>query len=1397
MSIAEVDARSIARSREELEQGGYHPLSGDDTSGFLRRFVQQLSPRGEFSDEGAPISESDDPVLGRDPVVFLRERTLGFATAIEAVLQDLQNQVDLPRPLVNVVGVEHPTEEAGENSPPTEPQSDADDILLSKPANLEQIQIAERLQRHGSVLVQGPPGTGKTHTIANLIGHLLAQGNSVLVTTHTTKALRVLRHHVVEQLRPLCVSVLENDLESRKQLEDSVDTIVERLSKSDARQLESEATTLTAQRKELLARLRKLHQDLLNELANEYRDLIIAGKGYSPSDAARKVALEKEENGWIPAPVALGAPLPLSEGEIIDLYRTSVTVTPEDELELSSALPKPDEIQTPEEFHSLVIDHANLVISDLTYRSDLWNHEPGTVGAEDLESLAERLRRAIDPIVANQAWKLAAISAGQKGKPYREPWDLLLTMINVVIDQAARTQESQIRYGPRLSGEMPLDAQNKIIDEILRHLVGGRKLGGLTLLIHPAWKRFIREANVATGPAHLPEHFYALKDRVNLEISRRALAGRWERQLSPLGAPARTELGPEPERVCAQFASAISESLEWHAKVWEPLASEFKNLGFRWESFLAEQPPDLSPYGELMRLRAAVSNAFQLLAGRVKAIRLQHLEAKVKTLTRTLALSAGGERSAQAVDRLLEAVNRMDPDAYGEAYRRLVELQSRRGNLERRRELLARLEPVAPAWASAIRERRGLHGGPENPKDPQAAWLWRQLNDELERRCKTSLQDLEKAIMGLTADLQRVTAELVDRRAWTAQVRRTTLSQRQALVGWLDTIRKIGKGFGKRVPLLRAEAARLMSKCRTAVPVWIMPLSRVVENFDPRTTRVDVVIIDEASQSDVMALLAFYLAKKIVVVGDQEQVSPSAVGQKLEVVQHLIDEHLEGIPNAHLYDGQTSVYDLGRQSFGGNIVLLEHFRCVPEIIQFSNWLSYNGRIKPLRDPTLVQLKPHVIPYRVRGTRSDSKLNWEEALTVASLVVASIEQPEYVHETIGIISLVGEEQALEIQRLLLRHLKPEEFDRRKILCGTAAQFQGDERDVTFLSLVDVSDDGPLPFRDLPMFKQRFNVAASRARDQMWIVHSLDPRSDLKPGDLRRRLIEHAEDPLAVIRALEKEEKRAESELERAVMRNLVHAGYRVHSQWSVGYYRIDLVVEGGGRRLAIECDGDRFHPIEKLSEDMARQAVLERLGWKFSRVRGSQFFRDPDAAMKPVIERLKSMDIPPEGVEHDASPREEVRGAELRERVIRRAAELSREWLNDKLNDNIRNNTSAQFGPKRTEGPKESRGEHRQARSEQQPGLNSPEPPRGQQISNSAPDETKLQRSIGQNPQDVAAWEGNSMKQELTFVIERETKNTVRYKEEGNGPLVVGTLYVAKHALPSPRPKQLKVTIEMT
>lgn len=128
---------------------------------------------------------------------------------------------------------------------------------------------------------------------------------------------------------------------------------------------------------------------------------------------------------------------------------------------------------------------------------------------------------------------------------------------------------------------------------------------------------------------------------------------------------------------------------------------------------------------------------------------------------------------------------------------------------------------------------------------------------------------------------------------------------------------------GKKAAGFMQATRNLMPDCQSAVPVWIMPLSRVVENFDIMRNRFDVVIVDEASQADLLALTAIYLGKQTMVVGDHQQVSPLAVGLDLERMEHLIQALLDGVPNKELYDGLASIYEMAQRSYKA-IMLVEH-----------------------------------------------------------------------------------------------------------------------------------------------------------------------------------------------------------------------------------------------------------------------------------------------------------------------------------------------------------------------------------------------------------------------------------------------------------------------------------------
>ncbi|HEX9939247.1 MAG TPA: AAA domain-containing protein, partial [Longimicrobium sp.] len=774
------------------------------------------------------------------------------------------------------------------------------------------------------------------------------------------------------------------------------------------------------------------------------------------------------------------------------------------------------------------------------------------------------------------------------------------------------------------------------------------------------WKTVLSGVRVNGAAPQGAAHFRAVTAHLAVQEARRRLTIRWTRQAVPVGLPPVAELGHDPEPILREYAGHFDDLLAWWPRRWKTIeAAAATTAGLRWADLRRREVARAAPAAPFERDTAILAGPLQdaitsrlRLALRARALRLlREVDEK---------LAPHGSRVAHA---LRAAARECDVAAYNTAIEADHALWAKVPAWSRRRELLTRLAASARAWALAVHGREAAHAGPRLPGDPAAAWRWRQLQQEIERRAALDEVALTRRLAQAQDSLRALTARLIDRMAWRAQLGRTDLPARQALQGWADTVRKIGKGTGKRAPALRGEARRLLASARDAVPVWIMPLARVAESFDPAKARFDVVIVDEASQSDVSGLLAWYLGDSIAVVGDHEQVSPLAVGQDTGAVQALIRQHLHGVPNHHLYDGTTSIYDLARQSFGGTIALREHFRCVPDIIEFSNELSYNLEIRPLRDPSPVP-RPHVAEFVVQTAERSGKTNHAEARWIAALMKAATELDLYAGKTMGAITLLGDEQAGLIQDVAVSVLGAVELEGRRFVAGNSGQFQGDERHVVFLSMVDTPTGGRLPIRQTQAFQQRYNVAASRARDQLWLVHSLDPARDLQPGDLRRRLIEHVRDPGARRRAQAQAERRAESPFEIAVIQRLLAAGYRVDSQVSVGSYRIDMVVRDGTRQVALECDGDRFHGPAQIPADMARQAVLERAGWRFIRVRGTRFYRDPDRTMAWVLGELGRMGVRPVGQVPDPAP--DPAGVWLREQVVRRAWEIMRErsWVED-------------------------------------------------------------------------------------------------------------------------------------
>ena len=171
-------------------------------------------------------------------------------------------------------------------------------LLMPLPTNEAQESIARRLAQHRNVAVQGPPGTGKTHTIRNLICHLMANGKRVLVVAQKEDPLRVLRDGLPEEIRSLCLAVLGRTTDQLVQLQLAARELADRAATLDqaaeARRVERLTRLLEEAERELATALGGMRAIAENELQNrielarrdeaEFAELLRLASGLAPTD---------------------------------------------------------------------------------------------------------------------------------------------------------------------------------------------------------------------------------------------------------------------------------------------------------------------------------------------------------------------------------------------------------------------------------------------------------------------------------------------------------------------------------------------------------------------------------------------------------------------------------------------------------------------------------------------------------------------------------------------------------------------------------------------------------------------------------------------------------------------------------------------------------------------------------------------------------------------------------------------------------------------------------------------------------------------------------------------------------------------------------------------------------
>ncbi|BCS31415.1 hypothetical protein TBR22_A06160 [Luteitalea sp. TBR-22] len=1199
----------------------------------LRQLVFEVAGDAEYIDD--MVATTDVPPHARArfaPAIVFRPRS---ARALEKVLRDIEQQMSsgsvepgrLPyawRQLIEDPDAPAPDPvEPGGHGAPVE-------TYFPLPANDEQLQIVRLANNKAGVVVQGPPGTGKSHTIANLISHYLASGQRVLVTAEKAQALKVLRDKLPEPLRELCVTLLGSGAEADKDLERNVRALLERYQRSllspgcyirEADRLgdEIEACQRTLER----------HERSVLEIRQAEGEIVSPRPGYSGTRAhiARLLQEHADERGWIADALSWETPCPPFAPGWAALADYHASLTPEARAALQRRwIPLPFAAQDAFDVlegvaqATLALRTLNLSVAEDAADADLAHLEAYLRRVQQLEltrgdAWTKDVRR---DVFARDTSRFEALHRQAKAA---------LRKVTQNVTDAVRDIE--------VSGDRSIADTVRDIGRLHAHFAAGGKMREFVfftpaVITETSW--LAEHVTLDGQPFRIPEDVEVAKKAIDAAA---VVAGAWKPW---------KEHGEEGLDATQQVA-VLKARLEVLGQ-WLELPAPWDSVSANVQAWLQRTVADGADTASLLQAVCARRSVLALARARERRDALVAL------------LPEPGPDDLPTIAAVATALVAEDAKALGRVLADLESERARRQDFERYTDWLATVETHAPRAAATIRSAEGSPDlVPRLERFEEAwdhactrAWLDAQLDPVRQR-------SLQAQLAATRERLEELRRDAVAARARHHAAERLDIRGKALLESWSNAVRNIPQ-TGRTVFARRAAARELLGSALDRIPAWVVSLNRLYETVSTRPGEFDIAIVDEASQCGLEALPLFYLAKQVIVVGDDKQISPSAVGVDATAVPSLANTLLPDFARRANLTLQSSLFDHSRVNLLHGISLREHFRCVPEIIRFSNELCYDGKLVPLKQAGRDRLPPLESRHVADGLRkSDSNL--PEAKAIVETLLQCHRDARYEGMTFGVISLQGDEQASLIERLVMKQA-PQLFSERSLRCGNPYAFQGDERNVIFLSMVTAPN---IDSRALtgPTFEQRFNVAMSRAQDQVWLFHSVR-QEHLARECLRARVLQFFETPVDVsiqgtelslpeLQRLAARRPRVRGEQPRPfdswfeldVALALASRGLKVSAQVSVASRRIDLVVEGRNWRLAVECDGDAFHGADRFQEDLARQRQLERAGWQFVRILESQFYADPSAALEEVLELCEELTEEQEEAEAatDAGPVDSV------------------------------------------------------------------------------------------------------------------------------------------------------------
>ncbi len=414
-----------------------------------------------------------------------------------------------------------------------------------------------------------------------------------------------------------------------------------------------------------------------------------------------------------------------------------------------------------------------------------------------------------------------------------------------------------------------------------------------------------------------------------------------------------------------------------------------------------------------------------------------------------------------------------------------------------------------------------------------------------------------------------------------------------------------------------------LSNVLEALPVWLVSLDDVHRVLPLEKDLFDVAIIDESSQCDLASVLPIMQrAKRIVVAGDTQQLRHLSFLAKSRqnslAAELMVDQAAQETYNYrdvslmdHAADTIESQAQVG--------FLNEHFRSSPRIIAFSNQRFYQNKLQVMRERPWEDQHSALTSRRCSGIRDEAGVNQKEIEAILAELKILLGQAgggsTANKPSVGILSPFRN-QVEAIREAVSAYFENSDLNRlladHDMIIGTAHSFQGEERDVMFISLGIDRDVNSATLRFLER-EDVFNVAITRARSMQIIYHSLDA-DDLPTHSMLAqylRSLDEGSSPELVDQASDSFAKEVATELKPYEMD--VRIGQRVSG------VSVDLLLIQGDKVLGIDLIG--YPGVTFPAVDLHRTKILRRANFRLIPLGYTEWCTQKEHVMKTICSQL--------------------------------------------------------------------------------------------------------------------------------------------------------------------------------